>query len=101
MALFFLHLFALGFFPVAVLFFRLFIINRRQEKLNSIRDGWLDYVLRRYALHTSDPYVVRPHYEEKRCFHCNYPLGEHDADCAWALLRPLTRQLYPAKSPKF
>lgn len=68
---------------------------RALERTSTERDSWLDYVLRAHALHLTNPYITRPTFEEKRCAHCNYPLGaEHDPGCLWLLCRPLTSKLY-------
>jgi len=59
------------------------------------RDRMLDYVLRKFSLHVSDPYVVKPGFDDPRCFHCFYPREHgHDRECPWALLRPFTEKLY-------
>lgn len=59
------------------------------------RDQILDCVLRTFNLHVSDPYTVRPGFEEKRCLHCNYPVGyNHAPDCIWMKLQPYVQKLY-------
>ena len=40
--------------------------NRRLKHYEPI----LDYVLRHFSLNVTDPYIIRPGFEEKRCYHC-------------------------------
>jgi hypothetical protein len=60
------------------------------------RNTYLDYLFRTFCLNLSNPYVIRPTFEEKRCYHCHYPeYAGHDNDCAWLHCYPITSALYP------
>ncbi len=62
-----------------------------------IRNEYLDYLFRTFNLNLHNPYVIRPSFEEKRCYHCHYPeYAGHDKDCAWLHCYPITSVLYPA-----
>ena len=62
-----------------------------------VRNEYLDYLFTTFCLNLSNPYVVRPTFEEPRCYHCHYPeYGGHAPDCAWLHCRPITSVLYPA-----
>lgn len=65
------------------------------------RDAYLDFLIRKLHLHLHDPYIDRPTFEEKRCYHCNYPIYamSHDPECLWLLMRPFTSTQFP-HSPK-
>lgn len=69
------------------------------ELLNAeaeLRNEYLDYLFQTFYLHLADPFVTRPTFEEKRCYHCHYPdYAGHAPDCAWLHCRPLTEVLYP------
>ena len=75
----------------------LFARIRVFEAEADVRNQYLDYVLTTFSLHITNPFVERPGFEEKRCFHSHYPeyATEHDKSCAWMKLRPLTSILYP------
>lgn len=65
------------------------------------RDVYLDYLIRYLHLNVADPYIDRPSFEEKRCYHCNYPIyaQTHDPECVWLKMSNVTRELYkPANS---
>lgn len=64
-------------------------------------DEVLDLLLRFYSLHVSDPYVTRPGFDERRCFHCHYPdTHGHSPDCIWLRIRPLTQTLYETNTKR-
>jgi hypothetical protein len=74
------------------------IIELNEEA--EVRNKWLDYLFREFSLHIPNPYVVRPTFEEKRCYHCHYPeYAGHDPECAWLVCRPITSVLYPPPAP--
>jgi hypothetical protein len=67
-----------------------------QNRQALTRDNALDYILRYYQLNISNPYITRPGFEDRRCFHCHHPEGfGHHQECPWLHLRPLTAVLYP------
>jgi hypothetical protein len=58
-------------------------------------DRTLDYLFRTYSLNLRDPYVVRPGFQEKRCYHCFYPQERgHDVQCAWQRMQPVVQKFY-------
>jgi hypothetical protein len=65
------------------------------ETLQRDKDSLLDYLLRFYQLNLHDPYVAKPGYDEKRCYHCHYVIGKgHDVLCPWVQCAPLVRRLF-------
>jgi len=58
------------------------------------KDKTLNYLLHFYQLTLPDPYVTKPGYDEKRCYHCHHETG-HAHLCPWATVRPLVAKLYP------
>jgi hypothetical protein len=69
------------------------LLETQQE--HEEKDRVLNYVLRTFNLHVQDPYVQRPVYDEKRCYHCHIPEGfKHADDCSWFLCQPLVTKLY-------
>lgn len=65
------------------------------ENIQPNKDKCLDYLLRFYSLNLSDPYVTKPGYDDKRCYHCHYATGfGHDALCPWLACQPLVQKLY-------
>lgn len=92
--------------------------NARAENRHTVRlldearanheaaDKCLDFVLRTFSLNVQDPYIVRPGFAEKRCYHCFYPVEEgHDRVCPWSIVRPFVERLYkpferPTAAPK-
>lgn len=66
-----------------------------------VRNQYLDYLFQTFYLHTANPYVILPTWEEPRCYHCHYPnYAGHEPSCAWLHCRPLTSVLYtPPPAP--
>lgn len=78
--------------------------ERELRHLRTLREEevlFLDHLIRHFNLHVSDPYISRPNYNEKRCFHCNYPIGfNHGSDCLWVQMQPFVRKRYPQNPQK-
>lgn len=67
----------------------------RLQQDSAERDQTLNYVLKTFNLTVSDPYILRPGYDEKRCYHCHIPEGfRHADDCPCNLVHPVVTKLY-------
>ena len=59
-------------------------------------DGTLDTIFRTFYLHSEDPYVTLPGYDDdKRCYHCRHPYSfGHDHTCIWKKAEPIRKLFY-------
>lgn len=78
-------------------------LEQRGWNVRDEKDKCLDYLFKFYQLSIADPYMVKPGYDEKRCYHCHHKAGHgHDPQCPWAVVQPLINRLYapPRQAPE-
>jgi hypothetical protein len=70
-------------------------------KKNEAYHTLLDYLLGRFSLNVVDPFISRPGFTEKRCFHCFWPIDAgHDPNCPWLVVKPAVEALFqPSERP--